>query len=105
MHLQSNDVLSAAALAHPIEEVLKHLGRLGKALVRHVIQVTGRMIFIPPAKQVKFLMYTNAMISFMKGVTIELDSSLNSWTCMYTSPIPGFKCTCTARSGNHRALF
>lgn len=47
-HLQAQDVFAAAALPHAVEEVLKDLGRPRQPLVRHVIQVTRRILLVPP---------------------------------------------------------
>jgi hypothetical protein len=48
-HLQTQDVLPAAALAHAVEEVLKDLGGAREPPVGDVVQVARRVLLLPPA--------------------------------------------------------
>ena len=48
-YLQAQDVLAAAPLAQPVEEVLKHLGWARQPLVGQVVQVACCVVLVPPA--------------------------------------------------------
>lgn len=45
--LQLQDVVSASALALPLEEVLEHLAGLGQAGVGELVQVAGLIALVP----------------------------------------------------------
>ena len=48
-HLEAQDVFPAMAFAHAVEEPLKDAHGVSQALVGHIIQVAGRVGFVPPA--------------------------------------------------------